>query len=85
MCQGRFGDKKMSDERRYLCERCGGTGQQLAGCWDGASEVVVTPAFHKECEDGTVIDVPEQRCVVSCGDSGQCADLSGDVNDDYSW
>lgn len=22
-------------ERRYLCERCGGTGRQEAGCWDG--------------------------------------------------
>lgn len=21
--------------RRYLCDRCGGTGQQPAGCWSG--------------------------------------------------
>lgn len=25
------------EPRRYLCERCGGTGQQEAGCWDGKS------------------------------------------------
>lgn len=25
------------EERRYLCERCGGIGQQPAGCWDGKS------------------------------------------------
>jgi len=24
-------------KRRYLCERCGGTGQQPAGCWDGTA------------------------------------------------
>lgn len=23
------------EPRRYLCERCGGTGHQEAGCWDG--------------------------------------------------
>jgi DnaJ-class molecular chaperone len=23
--------------RRYLCERCGGTGEQPDGCWNGTS------------------------------------------------
>lgn len=38
----------MSDQpqqpRRYICERCGGTGQQEAGCWDMRTRTYTSPA-----------------------------------------
>jgi len=27
--------RQVTVNRHYLCERCGGTGKQPAGCWDG--------------------------------------------------
>jgi len=34
-------DKKL---RRYICERCGGTGQQEAGVWDWKTKTYTAPA-----------------------------------------
>lgn len=44
-----YGDEAMksnSDDspRRYLCERCGGTGTQVAGCWNAENKAYTAKA-----------------------------------------
>lgn len=34
----------MSEPRHYVCERCGGTGQQPDGCWNQATQKYDAPA-----------------------------------------
>lgn len=33
-----------NEPRRYICERCGGSGQQVAGVWNKATEKYDAPA-----------------------------------------
>lgn len=71
--------------RRYVCERCGGTGLQPAGCWtgkaynseagrcelcDGEGLLGVIPAPWKDrCEHH---DERRKRCLLADGHEREC-------------
>ncbi len=41
---GRRPKNEESEKRgRYLCERCGGTGYQMNGCWDWVAQSYTSP------------------------------------------
>lgn len=46
---------------RYLCERCGGTGEQPAGCWDGKSYSAPAGKCDDCNGDGRLGAPPQER------------------------